>query len=233
MFRKLTPLLLFLLVGLVAGATSQPAAPEGTVAALWRRMVEINERGQKIEGLSAAFEQKKFTAMLKKPLVSTGTVRVSKNAMRWDTVRPEPTVMLVDEREVRLLFPKQKTLEVYPIDQKLGSLAASPLPRLEVLRQYFSFKQIPAKELDDQSEDGKLALELTPIEASIKEHVERVRVLLDASKGYIVRAEMVDSDGDRTVISFNDVVVKDQGELKLDVAGDVKVVRPLDALQGK
>ena len=37
------------------------------------------------------------------------------------------------------------------------------------------------------------------------QHVEQVRVLLDAQRGLIIRLEMRDSDGDRTLISFSNV----------------------------
>jgi outer membrane lipoprotein-sorting protein len=218
-----------------APSTQAAAIPEGVDAKLWGRMVEINNRSSQIQSLSADFEQKKFTAMLKRPLVSTGQVHVAGPAMRWDTQKPEPTVMLINEKEVQLLYVKQKMLEIYPVDQKLGSLAASPLPRLEVLKKYFTFKQVPVAELDKEiAEAGHLALAMTPIEASLKEHVEQVRVLLDEQHGYILRAEMIDTDGDRTVIAFSNISTSNDAAktLEMDVPAGVKIVRPLDALQG-
>ena len=43
--------------------------------------------------------------------------------------RPEPAVLHSDGKELRMYFPGQGVLEVYPIDQRLSELAASPLPR--------------------------------------------------------------------------------------------------------
>ncbi len=218
-----------------APSTQPSAAPQGVDPQLWGRMVEINNRSTQIQSLSADFEQRKFTAMLKRPLVSTGQVRVSGSAMRWDTQKPEPTIMLVNEKEVQLLYVKQKMLEIYPVDQKLASLAASPLPRLEVLKKYFTFSQIPVAGLDKaMPEPGHLALAMTPTAASLREHVEQVRVLLDEQHGYILRAEMIDTDGDRTVIAFSNISTSPAAAkpLEMDAPANVKVVRPLDALQG-
>ena len=39
-------------------------------------MTEIDARGQRITSLVADFEQRKFTALLRRPLVSGGRVRV-------------------------------------------------------------------------------------------------------------------------------------------------------------
>src|SRR5262245_38808244 len=191
----------WMVLALLAPAASQPtSAPSGIDPQLWSRMVEINQRGARIEHLTAEFSQEKFTPLLKRPLVSSGTITVSGRAMRWDTARPEPTVMRIDEKEVELYYPKQKVVEIYPLDERLGSLAASPLPRLEVLKRFFSFAEVP-----EQSSQDRLALKLTPIDPSIARHVEHVGVLLDISKGYIVRAEMLDTDGDRTVITFSNI----------------------------
>src|SRR4051812_396232 len=116
---------LFILCAIVSlvRAAEPTTAPAGTDPALWQHMLAVNERGAKIKDLTADFEQKKFTPLLKRPLVSSGTVSVVGSAMRWDTAKPEPTAMLINEKEVRLLYPNQKTLEVYPLDQRLGSLA--------------------------------------------------------------------------------------------------------------
>ncbi len=198
-------------------------------------MVEINQRSMAIQSLSANFEQQKFTAMLKHPLVSKGQVRVSGSAMRWDTASPEPTIMLIDQKQVELFYPKQKTLEVYPIDQKLASLAASPLPRLDVLKQYFSFREIPVADLvKDIPQSGHLALAMAPIDPALREHVDEVRVLLDANRGIMLRAEMVDPDGDRTVVSFSDISIRTEpaGSLRIDLPPDAKVVHPLEMIQG-
>jgi outer membrane lipoprotein-sorting protein len=226
-------------VALPAQVATQPTsttAPAGTDATLWNRMMEVDRRAANIQQLHAHFEQKKLTALLKRPLVSTGKITVAGAAMRWDTAKPEPAVMLIDEKEVQLLYPSQKILEIYPIDQRLGSLAASPLPRLEVLKKYFTFAEIAAKEIDtDAPQKDRLGLVLTPIESSLREHVDQVRVLLDVEKGYILRAEMTDSDGDRTTIVFSNISIdeKPAGKLQIDLPPGVKITKPLEAFQGQ
>src|SRR5688572_9067005 len=91
---------------LLAQPASQPAtAPAGVDPKLWARMVEINQRGAQIEYLSADFSQEKFTPLLKRPLISTGKITVAGPRMRWDTVKPEPTIMLIGEKEVELYYP--------------------------------------------------------------------------------------------------------------------------------
>jgi outer membrane lipoprotein-sorting protein len=226
--------ILVLAPSLIAQPTTAPA---GVDDALWQRMLAINAKSQAIQDLSAKFEQKKFTPLVKKPLVSTGEVHVKGPVMRWDTTAPAPTVMRVDEKEVRLYYPQQKVVEVYKVDQQLSSMAASPLPRLDVLTQHFTFEKLDDKAMHlDGDPANTLALRLTPTDAAMKEHVDEVRVLLDSEHGYILRFEMIDADGDRTVISFTGIQTNTKlppSAVELTVPPDVKVSRPLEAIEGR
>jgi outer membrane lipoprotein-sorting protein len=213
---------------------TQPAAP-AVDEKLWARMTEIDARAGRITSLAADFEQRKYTALLRKPLVSGGKIRVKGATMRWDTDRPEKSVLLVTDKEARVYYPAQSTLELYTLDQRLGELAASPLPRLAVLKERFSFTEIPAKELDDSVDPAKfLALKLTPTDPALREHVQDVRVLLDIAGAYMIRAELTDADGDRTAIHFlNAKINADVGEMDLKVPAGTKTVRPLEGLENR
>lgn len=217
---------------------AQPAtAPAGVDPTLWKQMVAINAKGETVQDLKATFEQKKFTPLLKKPLVSTGEVRVRGATMRWDTQAPAATVMLINEKEVHLYYPQQKVVEIYKIDQQLSSLAASPLPRLDVLAKHFTFEKIAGKLMRVEGDPpNTLALRLVPTDPSLKENVDEVRVLIDEDEGYILRFEMTDADGDRTVIAFSGIQTNTklpQSEMELALPSDVRISRPLEALEGK
>jgi outer membrane lipoprotein-sorting protein len=231
MFRML--LALVLLAG--APPTQPTSRPTNVDPAAWQRMLEIDSRAGKITDLVADFEQQKFTAMLKKPLVSSGRVYVRGSAMLWDTRKPEPNQLQITDREVRIYYPAQKTIEVYQVQQKLGQLAASPLPRLSVLQQHFTFEPIPVTEMGEKDDTSFFAVRMTPSEAELREHIEQVRVLLDVNRGLIVRLEMRDSDGDRTLVTFSNVktnVGLSDEQLKISAPADVKVTRPLAAVEG-
>jgi len=208
--------------------------PKNIDASLWKRMLDIDSRAGKITSLTANFEQRKYTALLKKPLISTGSIRVRGSTMRWDTLQPSKSILLIDEREVRIFYPSPApgVLEIYTVDQRMAELAASPLPRLAVLKEKFSFQPIATKELDESADPNKfLAFSMKPSDPSLAQHIQEVRVLLDESAAYIVKAEMTDADGDRTVLRFTDVKVNvDTGDLDLKIPAGAKVTRPLEGL---
>jgi outer membrane lipoprotein-sorting protein len=243
MHRLLLTFALVTIAPLLMGADAPPpmtttatSRPAGVDSEAWQRMLDIDARAAKIADLTADFEQQKFTAMLKKPLVSSGTVAVRGAAMLWKTRKPEPSELQIDQREVRIYYPEQKTIEVYQVQQKLGQLAASPLPRLAVLREHFSFAPIAVLELGERDDTKFFAVRMQPADEELREHVESVRVLLDAQRGLIVRLEMRDSDGDRTLISFANVKTNAglrDDDLKIAAPADVKVTRPLAAVEGE
>ena len=198
--------------------------------AVWTKLKDIDSRAGRVRSLAAEFEQQRFTAMLRKPLVSSGAVRIKGSVMRWDTQKPEPSVLWIDQKEARVYYPAQKLLEIYPLDKRLGELAASPLPRLDVLKARFSFEQIPVAELD-KSADAKqmIALRLSPLEPSLRKYVKQVRVLLDVNSACIIRAEVTDGDDERTVLRFHHVQLDaDVGDLALKTPPGTTVSHPLE-----
>jgi outer membrane lipoprotein-sorting protein len=213
------------------------AAAADVDAALDKHLADIDARAAKIKDFTAGFRQEKFTALLKKPLVSDGVVRVAGAVIRWDTRRPEPAVLYSDAREVRMYYPSQKLLEIYPIDKRLGDLAASPLPKLGTLREHFTLERAAdVKSFKPPEGRRTLALRLVPREEALREHVESVHVLLDVAAAHILELEVVDADGDRTHVTFSgfrlDTGIK-PADLALDVPADTTVSRPLDAADGQ
>lgn len=182
-----------------------PAQPGEAPTPFERTLEAIDAKAAAIEDLVADFEQQKKTPLLKKPLVSRGTVRVKGAKTRWDTTHPHPTVMTIDASELRIYYPEQKTVEVYPIRAGMSRLAASPLPRLSVVREHFTIEETPAKELDPQAKPGEVGLRLAPREESLKEHVAQVRVLLDPATGVGRRVEITDAEGEVTTLTFTNV----------------------------
>ena len=231
MTTRLLAALLFTVLGVHGLSADDKAPAPKDDPALAKQLEAIDARAGKIKDFTSDFRQEKFTALLKKPLVSSGRVRVSGTVIRWDTETPEPAVLYSDGREVRMYYPGQKLLEVYTIDQRLGDLAASPLPRLSTLREHFSIETSDGKAFKTSKDRPTLALRLVPRQDSLREHVEHVDVLLDTEAAHILELEITDADGDRTHVTFGKVRL-DTGvtpaDLELSVPADTTVSRPLD-----
>ena len=187
--------------------TEAPTTPAPAASDLNARLDALDKKIGAIKDLSADFEQSKKTALLKKPMTSSGTIRLKGQKTRWDTLKPHPTIMTIDAAEVRIYYPDQKTTEVYAIQGEMAKLASSPLPRMAVIREQFDITQAGPQELDPKADPKAdlLAIALTPKAAALKEHIQRIRVLIDASTACARRVEIADADGDQTTIVFSNV----------------------------
>jgi outer membrane lipoprotein-sorting protein len=215
----------------VAPAQSTPDAPPES------QLRQIDSLAGQIKDLSARFEQKKFTALLKKPLVSSGTVRAAGLAVRWDTELPEPCVLYADEKNLRLYYPDEKSEEIYPMDQRWSDLLSSPLPRLGAIEGHFTIHRAAPDELTGglaTASDRRfsLTLRLLPSDAELAKHVGQVIVVLDEKTGMARAVETTDADGDRTQMVFSDIHVNvglNPADLELHVPPDTAVSHPMDA----
>jgi outer membrane lipoprotein-sorting protein len=219
--------------GRVAQPEEAPAVAPVRDEALSRELEELDARGAKVEDLTAEFEQEKFTAILKKPLVSSGRVLVKGGRTRWDTTRPRKSVLVIDEQELKLYDPEAGTLEIYPVAGGLSRMTASPVPRLSAVREQFTIERMDPAELDDRATvTSALALRLTPTDPEVKEHVTGVRVLIDRETGCASVVEVTDADGDRTVIRFKKLQLNtglEEDKLELQVPPGTTISRPLNA----
>ncbi len=208
-----------------------PGSQPAMAADLRSELLALEGKLAALQDLTTRFTQQKFTPMLRKPLTSAGTIRVRQNLMRWDTEKPAPSSMLIGESEIRMYYPKQKVMEIYPIDEQLGRLAASPVPRIAVMQEHFSFERGSAKEMDASADDSScLAVTLTPKQETLKQHIEHVKLLIDRNSAYLRQMEMIDADGDRTVIRFDEVKLNSglsAQDLELKVPAGTRISRPL------
>ncbi len=195
----------------------------------------IDRRVAQIRDLTTDFEERKFTALLKNPLISRGRMRILGSRTRWDTFSPQPTAMIVDATGISIYYPQRSTLEVYQLDEKLKWLAVSPLPQLTALLDRFTIERIPVADSGDAGSAGTyLGLCLRPRDEALRKYLRRVDVVLNTTTAFIVRVEMLDADGDRTVISFSNMRPNtglDNKDVELTVPAGTQIVRPLAGLE--
>ncbi len=231
--QKLTP------TTLPSTAASKSDAAATTVPAdLARRLDAIDARASAWQDLTADFVQRKYSPLLKKPLVSRGTIRAKGGDSLWHTTEPEPSEMGVNEHGIRLYYADRKVIEEYPIQSQLGMLAASPLPRLDVIRRSFKISADDGTGLlPDGASEGPAnlqALRMTPASDEVARVVKQVRVLLDADRGLVLLFEIIDPDGERTTLEFSNLRgntgLRDE-DLVLPAPPGVRISRPLEQIE--
>lgn len=197
------------------------------------RLAAVDARMAAVVDLRADFEQRKKTAMLKRPLISKGTLVCRGETVLWKTTSPRRTDMLVAEENVKIYYHADKLAEIYPLGSRFRDAAGGPLPRLADLKTNFDFQELDAEamseELDAKGSTRRIAVQLTPKSEELKKYVSSIRVLIDESVPCADRLVIRDPDGEETELRFTSVKintgVKDS-ELELALAAGTKVSTP-------
>lgn len=213
-----------------AATSEQPAE---ALSLFERRLADLDERFGEIETLRGEFVQLKRTPLLRKPMESSGTVLLRGEQMRWDTQRPVPSTMLVEKDQLKLYYPQEKILEIYRAKgEDVRLLSGSPLPRLESLREYFTFAEHDLAEFgvtEAEERARHIGLRLEPATEALQEHIAHVLVLLDESVPCVRRLVVTDTADEVTDITFKNVrlgVSILDAEMTLNVPEDVRIVYP-------
>ncbi|MEX2218596.1 MAG: hypothetical protein WD749_07520 [Phycisphaerales bacterium] len=209
-------------------APAPPAAPPPTFE---ERLRQLDEKLGAVKDIRANFEQRKRTAMLKRPLVSRGEVRSRGASALWETTEPQPTSMLLTDTEIRVHYPADRLVEVYPLDDRLRDAAIGPVPRLAKLKERFAVAELdPATLGAEKGSPHFVALTLTPESGDLKRHIASVRVLIDERIPGATRIVVTDPDGDETDMVFTAVKLNSgvtEAEVALRLPEGTRVVRPL------
>ena len=224
---------------------------------LERRLEVIDAATAKLVDFKADFEQKKFSPLLKKPMVSSGVLTSKGRLVRWETTQPRHVIILIDpdiaalpaaggstspplERpakssaaagEIRVYYPDDKLCEIYPAGGALSDFAGAPLPRLSDLRTRFSIASMPVSDMGGGTGDTLLvALRLTPLTGDVQRYLESIMVLIDESVPSARKVVVTDAEGERTEISMSAIKINSgvkDSDVALTLPDDVRMSRPL------
>ncbi len=216
---------------LIAACAVEPQADNETASIL----KELDGKVAEVKDVSATFTERKYTALLKKPLLSTGTVRAKGTRALWETRRPHRSVVSLGQERIQIYYPKRNALETYELSKDGGDRAwlnCLPIPRLDRLEAGFAIEHVSVEAIapTGYEQEQHLGLRLVPKDESLSGYIERVSVVVDRETGCVVLAEMVNPDGDRTVIEFTKIKINGglkDADLDLAVPADVSETRPL------
>lgn len=207
----------------------QPADPAPEQFA--RRLAAADAAMAKVFDLRADFEQRRRTPLLKHPLISKGTVLTKGDLVRWDTTSPRASTLMIGRGSIRMYYPADNLVEVYPVGEGFKDLAGAPLPRLSVLKERFEIAPIPPADPALKGEDPTLlGVLLTPKGADLRTHVTTVKVLIDESGPAARKVTITDPEGEETDIIFTrtrlNTGVRTQ-DIDLTLPDNVRVSKPL------
>lgn len=244
----------FVLVAVCLSRTGPVCAQTKPQQDLREHLERFAELTADVNSLSADFEQQRHTPLLKKPIRSSGRLRIVGGLSRWDTAEPFSSSMLITDDRLSLYYPDAQTVEVYPLASRLAELSASPVPSLKIWDKHFSIERTSAGELperlrpaltrapaeeDDEANAGEreasqFLIQLTPKDEELKAYLSALYVQIDPQTGLCRAVGWAGRDGEWTAIVFTGVKANaeiDRAALRLNPPEGTKVVYPLGPVE--
>jgi outer membrane lipoprotein carrier protein len=194
----------------------------------------FNESQQSVASLTASFTERKNLSLLAKPLLSNGTFLYSRpSRIKWEYTEPEPRVFLITEDRFIAYYPNQKRAEEVPLSKLAGRRVFRVFgigQTAEDLGKFFDITQD-----DPGDEKGAYLLILTPKRQRVKDRLQRVRFWVDARTFLPRKLEYVESDGDSTLLSFNNIRLNPEiaeARFNVDIPKDVPVSNTFSGFSG-
>ena len=196
---------------------------------------QIESSSKKIRSLTAQFVQARHTPLLKKPMVSHGHVELVNEYLRWETKAPHPSTMLVGAACVKLYYPEDSLLEIYPVGGRRAGVAGVPLPQFSEISDQFNILQVPVAELNTEADPNKfLGVHLIPRTAEIRRQIGEMQILIDIRQSVATKIIMIGADAERTEIVFTKIrlnEIDESKELEIDLPEKVSVIWPVGPVE--
>jgi len=171
------------------------------------RILEHFDRAQ-AETLTmvARFTETKNLKLLAKPAVSRGEFYYNRpNQVRWEYLEPDSKVFIITESMYVAYYPSLKRAEEVPIKKFVGKRLFRFIglgQSIDELGKYYEFSLAGNSDIP-----GTHLLLLTPRKKSIRERVSEMKIWVDATTYLPRQLQYVESDGDSTVLTFQDIRV--------------------------
>jgi len=179
----------------VSSAEPQP----GSTSELAWVVARIKEHEATLKTFTAAFQQTKKTALLKKPLESQGLVYFdSKGKLLLSVTSPSRVKILFENGRMTVYDPdtleaQERYLGSESMVKKYFGIGAS----MEELKKQYALELLPQKHARDYH------LRLTPKAKAMAEHIQTIDVCVSSNQWLPQRIEVRETDGDVTSIMLD------------------------------
>jgi outer membrane lipoprotein-sorting protein len=225
---------------LTLARVSVVAAALSFVAAAAPQASEVDallDRWQKevagLKSFTCRFRQEKRVSFMRRPLVSTGSLKFRERRILWVTDTPAASFLSFDGKEARIYHPEFNTLEIYELGGATAAGGGSSATFMKggipgftgdfaALRQQYAVELLPAAEGDKSHH-----LRFTPRDADVKKEIATIEFKLDAA--FVIEEwRLVRANGDELRLTISDFAANakvDGKELQFEVPDGVKITR--------
>ncbi len=187
------------------GAVPVEAASDAAAEPMLARILQAFDKAQReTTSLVAGFTEKKELKLLARPVLSRGEFYYNRpNQVRWEYVEPDRKVFVITEDMYIAYYPALKRAEEVPIKKFVGKRLFRFLgvgQSIDELGKYYEFRLAAQSDIKDTH-----LLVLVPRKKKLAERVAEMKIWVDAQTYLPRQLQYVESDGDSTLLTFEDV----------------------------
>ena len=177
----------------------QAAPSDGAARAAFRK---LSERFRDLRTLSCSVSQERRTALLEKPIASSGTLFYRRDPGRlvFRMAVPRTTEIHMDRAAYQVYRPDEKRLEriEFENDELTGRLLMVFQPKEDEVWKAFTVRA-------GASKDGDLEVRLEPADEKVRKRLRRLVLTLRETDGALRRILVEDAEGDEVRFDLSDV----------------------------
>jgi outer membrane lipoprotein carrier protein len=219
--KKTVSSLLFLSLLFVAfvGSCAWAQGEHNDVAPILEQLKKAQES---LKDFTADIKQVKISSLFTEPVVSEGKMRLKRPNKIWlEMYPPYSSITVLNQGVLLYYFPEEKVAQRYDV-------AGNP-----ILAKWLLFFQNPIETLGKnirllEEKAGEAVLGIDPAEdlAAFQE----IRITIDTANWMPKRLELVEKNGDRTTINYNNVRINvgiSDSSFQLRLPPDVEIIEPM------
>ena len=187
------------------GAVPAGTASDNATEAMLARILQAFDKAQReTTSLVAGFTERKELKLLARPVLSRGEFYYNRpNQVRWEYLEPDRKVFVITEDMYIAYYPALKRAEEVPIKKFVGKRLFRFLglgQSIDELGKYYEFRLATQSDMKDAH-----LLVLVPRKKKLAERVAEMKIWVDATTYLPRQLQYVESDGDSTLLTFQDV----------------------------
>jgi chaperone LolA len=177
-------------------------------------VTKLQQKRAQMPALTANFSEERVSKLVKKPLITTGTMAFqAPDKFRRDVAGDAPSTTVYNGKELWIYYPAFKEAEHYTLGQnKLVS------DMIAALTAGLNFQEVDRFFKMKVAKDGSgHRFVLTPKSGGLKKRVVTLTVFMDED-GIIQKTDAALPEGERTVTTYKNVRATKQSDAKFDFA---------------
>lgn len=202
----------------------------GASASLEEIMSRMDAASPKFTGMTADMSRTTYTKVLDEKTVESGTIRMRKQAKDLQVLinltKPDAKVVAFRGRKAEMYLPKLNTVQEYDLGKQRSLVDQFLMAGFGTSGRELQTSYSP-KLIGEEMVAGQKTyhLELTPLNSSVKEKLQKLDLWLNESAEYPIQQRFLQPSGDYYLVTFSGVKmtpVPSEDDLRLKLPSNVK-----------